>query len=116
MEVSLKEAIDVVALGGSCIPVGISALWVLRWLSPRLPADFRIAVYAYVIVISGMVVLAASAWSAVGDVRILAGAVMFFVSDLAVARQRFVTSSVWNARWGLPLYFGGQLVLAASVG
>jgi uncharacterized membrane protein YhhN len=111
----IVRGVDATALAGACIPVGITGVAVLRWLSPRLPADMRIAVYAYVVVISGMVVLALSAWGAVGDARIALGAVMFFVSDLAVARQRFVTSSIWNARWGLPLYFGAQLVLAASV-
>ncbi len=110
------RGVDAIGLGSACIPVGLVAVWVLRWLSPRLPGDFRIAVYAYVVVISCMVVLASGAWGAVGDARIALGAVMFFVSDLAVARQRFVASSVWNARWGLPLYFGGQLVLAATVG
>jgi len=111
----IVRGVDATALLAASIPVGIGAVAVLRWLSPSLPADFRIAVYAYVVVISGMAVLALSAWSAVGDARIGIGAVMFFVSDLAVARQRFVTSSIWNARWGLPLYFGGQLVLAATV-
>jgi hypothetical protein len=40
---------------------------------------------------------------------------MFYVSDLAVARQRFVAQSWTNKLWGLPLYFGAQLVLAATV-
>jgi len=32
-----------------------------------------------------------------------------------VARQRFVAKSFSNKLWGLPLYFGAQLLLAASV-
>ena len=44
------------------------------------------------------------------------GAAMFYLSDLAVARDRVVSSGFWNKAWGLPLYFGGQLFLAASIG
>ena len=45
----------------------------------------------------------------------LTGAAMFCVSDLSVARDRFVSPGFVNGAWGLPLYFGGQLLLAASV-
>jgi uncharacterized membrane protein YhhN len=112
----LVRGIDAAVLALACLPVAATAFFVLRWLRPRLSADFRSPVQAYVVVISAMVALAVGSWAAVGDARIAVGAVMFFVSDLAVARQRFVTRSIWNARWGLPLYFGGQLVLAATVG
>jgi hypothetical protein len=40
---------------------------------------------------------------------------MFFVSDLAVARERFIEHTFLNKTWGLPLYYGGQLLLATSV-
>jgi hypothetical protein len=40
---------------------------------------------------------------------------MFYASDLAVARDRFVARVFLNRAWGLPLYFGGQLVIAASM-
>jgi len=46
---------------------------------------------------------------------ILPGAVAFYASDLAVARHRFVTETFSNKLWGTPLYFGAQLLLAASV-
>ena len=52
---------------------------------------------------------------ATGDGLILVGAVAFFVSDLAVARERFVRSSFLNRAWGLPLYYGGVILLAATV-
>ena len=42
------------------------------------------------------------------------GATLFYFSDLAVARQRFVVKSFWNKAWGLPLYFGGQVLIAWS--
>jgi uncharacterized membrane protein YhhN len=62
-----------------------------------------------------MVATALAATGGTGDVRIGAGAVAFYLSDLAVARERFVVSSRWNPTWGLPLYYGGQLLLASTV-
>ncbi len=91
----------------ACIPAGLA----LRWLRPHLPDGMRIPVYAYIAVISAMFVTAVCT----GLPQIILGAGMFFVSDLAVARERFVASSFTNKLWGLPLYFGAQLVLAASI-
>ena len=75
----------------------------------------RVPVYAYVSVITVMVVLAVGTVAAHGGANILVGALMFYFSDLAVARERFVEHTFTNKAWGLPLYFGGQLVLALSV-
>jgi hypothetical protein len=41
--------------------------------------------------------------------------VSFYLSDLSVARDRFVVTEFNNKLWGWPLYFGAQLVLAATV-
>jgi uncharacterized membrane protein YhhN len=43
---------------------------------------------------------------------LVGGAVLFFVSDVAVARDRFVEPSWKNRAWGLPAYYAGQLLLA----
>ena len=40
---------------------------------------------------------------------------MFFVSDLAVTRNRFVVPESMDWLWGLPLYYAAQLFLAYSV-
>ena len=85
----------------------------LAWLRPHVPADMKLPVYAYVAVISAMLVAAAGA--SPSSMWILAGAAMFYLSDLAVARDRFVASSFANRAWGLPLYFAAQLVLASTV-
>jgi uncharacterized membrane protein YhhN len=45
---------------------------------------------------------------------ILAGAILFYVSDLFVARQRFVVNAHHNRQIGLPLYHAGQFLLAFS--
>lgn len=99
------------AAAWSLIPIYIVA----RWLGPHVTADLRGAVYAYIIVISVMAVCAVGAAAASGDRWIPLGAAMFYVSDLSVARDRFVAPTFANRAWGLPLYFGAQLVLASTV-
>ena len=43
-----------------------------------------------------------------------AGAVLFLISDLAVARHRFVAPGPVNKVWGQPTYFAAQLLIAWS--
>ncbi len=83
---------------------------VARWLWPTA-GSLRGAVLAYIAVIALMIALAV----ATEEPMIIIGASLFFVSDLLVARQRFVTKSLNNRLIGLPLYYAGQLVLAWSV-
>ena len=102
-------------VAGGMILVAIAAVPTLRWLEPNLSAGMKGPVRAYVAAISLMVVLAASTSTFGGNLWILAGALAFYVSDLAVARERFVTPSSWNGIWGTPAYFGGQVILALTV-
>ena len=87
-----------------------------RWLWPHLGRR-RIPVLGYILVISVMV------WGGVatGVREVLpwtaaAGAVLFYASDLAVARQRFVRPDFINRALGLPTYYLGQLLLAVTIG
>ena len=65
-------------------------------------------------VLSAMLVAGAGASAA--DPRIFAGALLFYLSDLSVARDRFVAPGFANGLVGLPLYYAAQLVLASTVG
>jgi uncharacterized membrane protein YhhN len=94
--------------------LALPAFLALRWLWPQVPAGMRGPVAAYVGVISLMVALAFGVDDAARG-TILGGALAFYASDLAVARERFVAKSFLNKAWGLPLYYGAQLVLAWSV-
>lgn len=98
----------------SAAVLAIPAVLVLRWLRPSVPPDFVGPVFAYVAVISTMLVCAFATGSPDRSTLVV-GALMFYVSDLAVARDRFVSPGFVNSAWGLPLYYGGQLVLAASL-
>jgi uncharacterized membrane protein YhhN len=92
------------------VPAGAAAA---RWLRPHVPPDMKLPVDVYMAVISAMVVAAYGAFPK--DPWILVGAVLFYASDLLVARQRFVAPSPWNPAVGLPLYYTAQFVLASTV-
>ncbi len=106
-----------VLLAGAAIVIAVSFALILRWLWPHLGA-FRAPVALYCLVIGAMVAVSFAAASPAGSAPYwpaAAGAVMFAVSDIAVARDRFVRPVFFNRLWGLPLYYAAQLLLAASV-
>jgi uncharacterized membrane protein YhhN len=99
----------------SLLPVAVLVAGSLRWLLPHLQGPMRIAVPTYIIVIAAMLIAAGGTVGAPGSILVLAGAWGFAISDLAVARRQFVRRSIVNGLWGTPLYFGSQLLLAASL-
>jgi len=107
-----------VGAGVLLVPVAV-VVW--RWLRPHLPSDMVVAVLAYIVVICSMEAFAAGATAAAragghpGAPLMLIGATLFWISDIAVARRQFVSPSPMSAVWGLPLYYGGQVVLALSI-
>jgi len=104
---------------GLFIIVGISAL-IFFWLHPHLKS-MLIPVLIYILVIT---LMASGAWAVFGKssfqisgrALILAGALCFYVSDVFVARHRFIKEEYRNRLLGLPLYYAGQFMLAFSVG
>jgi uncharacterized membrane protein YhhN len=91
-------------------------VWV--WLRPHL-GTMRRPVAVYILVISLMVcgaagVLGGKEFKGCGRFLVVAGALCFYVSDLFVARDRFVQKGFVNRLLGLPLYFAGQYMLAFS--
>jgi uncharacterized membrane protein YhhN len=101
-------------LAGAAVS-GAAAYWTHRWLAPHLTGVFRAAVPAYLAVIAAMLALAVSAAAATGHAAMVVGASAFALSDLSVARGRFIGHSWAVKAWGLPLYYGAQLVLGCSV-
>ena len=92
------------------LPPAIAGVIALAWLGPHL-GSMRLPVIAYVAAIVAMVAGAL----ATGNVVLKLGAVAFFASDLSVARDRFVSKGWINRAWGLPAYYGGQLLIAWAV-
>ena len=99
----------------AAVPVMLLGVAVLAWLGPQLPDALAWPVRLYTAAISLMVITAAGASVHAGNRLILAGALMFFVSDLSVAALRLADTSAATYIWGLPLYYGGQVALAFSV-
>lgn len=104
------------AVGVAAVALVPITVVVGRWLLPNVERAMKAPVLAYMSVISVMVALSfgtafrdgagalAWAWPA--------AALMFFVSDLSVARDRFVAPGFDNRVWGLPLYYGAQVWFA----
>ena len=92
---------------------------VFKWLDPHL-GSMKVPVAIYIITISVMVL---SASSLTGNMKLkfpgralaFSGAVLFYISDFFVARQRFVKTQYLNRLIGLPLYYAGQFMIAFSV-
>jgi uncharacterized membrane protein YhhN len=99
--------------GGFLVAVGSAAV-IFPWLNPHL-GDMRYPVYAYMLVISAMVVASVGAWGNGATALVLLGAVLFYLSDICVARARFVSPGPWNGYIGLPLYYVAQMLLATSI-
>ncbi|MGD8580050.1 MAG: lysoplasmalogenase [Lysobacterales bacterium] len=100
---------------GSGLAMVVFAWSVLRWLRPHLDSRMRRPVWLYVAAISTMMAMAAGAGAIDGNWLIPLGALLFLLSDLSVARDRFIAPGFINRAWGLPMYFCGQIVLATSV-
>lgn len=97
------------------IPLAAVGLGALVWLWPHL-GRLRIPVVLYIAAITAM------NWGAWGATlagglpwRCGAGATLFLLSDLTVARERFVHAAVANRVLGLPCYYAAQLLLASCL-
>lgn len=94
----------------TAVLVAAATVAALVWTWPALGA-MRVPVVAYGCAIATML------WLGLGVDRgeVRAGALLFYLSDLAVARDRFVRRGFANRLVGLPLYYAGQLLLAFAV-
>ena len=98
-----------------CVSIGV-----FFWLKPHL-GSMMVPVILYIVVITSMVIGASSvlfdsSLSATGTKVVFVGALLFYLSDLFVARHRFIKPEFLNRMVGLPLYYSGQFLLAFSVG
>ena len=109
------RGVDGAILALAAALVALAAAGVVRWLLPSVPGPLRGPVILYAAAISAMVAMAAATVAADGDPLILPAAGAFYLSDLAVARDRFVAPGFANRLWGLPLYYGAQFAFAWSV-
>ncbi len=92
------------------IAIVISGLY-FAWLRPSLPKDmvWPVAIYTLIILVMMITAFGVPTWI------IPLAAVLFAVSDMFVARDRFVKDDPFNALAITPLYFGAQALFALSV-
>jgi len=88
-----------------------------RLISARL-GSMRLAVILYFLIISLMVMQATSLLDSaqfhrVQALMVIGGAVLFYVSDVMLAANRFWRPWKYN-RTSLAFYYGGQLLIAMS--
>ena len=97
-----------------------SSILVFLWLRPHL-GRMALPVVLYILAITVMGMAACAVYSkpalqASGRTAILIGAICFYLSDVFVARNKFIKDEYINRLVGLPLYYGAQFLLAFSVG
>lgn len=110
---------SILTLTGVIITVLLGIL-IYTWLKPHL-GTMKKPVIAYILVISFMFI---GAWSVLGmpqqsimaRLLIFVGAACFYVSDIFVARDRFLKTGFINRLLGLPLYYLAQFLIAFSIG
>jgi uncharacterized membrane protein YhhN len=101
----------------SCVALSIGVFF---WLKPNLGTMLG-PVIAYILIISAMAIGASALKSnqmldMTGKILVYAGAILFYVSDIFVARHRFVKKEFLNRVIGLPMYYTAQFMIAFSTG
>ncbi len=93
--------------------IGLLVLVISYWLLPHVEHEMKLPVLGYMAAIVVMVILAFATHHHLPNAAIPVAACLFLVSDLFVARDRFVKQEAWNRIIGTPLYFGAQMIFAA---
>lgn len=96
--------------------IGLAVIWlVFRYFKSRVPKEMVWPVGAYAIIIVLMCVYAAQSDFVGSYALIFPAALLFAVSDIFVARDRFIKPDPRNAVMITPLYFAAQALFALSV-
>lgn len=106
--------LSIVAAVAAAAVMAVLMFFVGRWVFPHAP-EMKAPIAAYMLVIALMCIVAIGAYGAGAPWMIPVGAVMFTASDIAVVRDRFVSTGFINRAWGLPLYYAAQLLIAWSI-
>ena len=104
------------SIAALCLLISVA---VFLWLRPHL-GTMLVPVIAYMAVITVMVIGATALagneqLGFTGRALVFCGAVLFYFSDIFVARQRFVKKQFINRLAGLPIYYAGQFMIAYSL-
>jgi len=111
----VSRPFDITWLVVAFVILGAAGILFHRWLRQHLRSFFRIAVPVYLAAIVLMTSLAIAVCVTTAAPIFAIAALTFAASDVAVALDRFIKPSILNKAWGLPLYFGAQILYALSV-
>jgi uncharacterized membrane protein YhhN len=108
------RGISATTVVASALVLGVVSAAIVGWLWPHLGRAMRAPVVAYVVAIGAMVAtaLGTGAFRAAGGIP--TGATLFMLSDVAVARDRFVAPGKANRLVGLPTYYAAQVLIALA--
>lgn len=101
-------------LSPAVVVLAVIGAFVWRWLSPHV-GSMKGPVLGYVVIVSLMFAFGVGTHGARPNLVLLLGTGCFYLSDLFVARHRFVAPGFLNKALGLPLYYLGQLLIAGAV-
>ena len=104
---------DLLLMSAAAPLVFASGAIIARWLWPHVERKMKLPVAAYIATICTMVTLSAGVLLN-GGARFATAAVIFMISDIFVARDRFVKTEFTNRLVGLPLYYCAQMIFATS--
>ncbi len=110
-----RSPMDLAAVALSGAAMALTAVAILRWLAPHTPPAMRGLVGAYIAIISVMVVASFGTHGVLADLRIPTAAVLFAISGVLVARNRFVVPALANRVFGMPIYYTAQVLFALTV-
>jgi len=98
------------------VPVLLAGVAIGWWLLPHVGTGERGLIVGYMLVISAMVACAWGMEPGPGRGMLIAAATLFYISDIFVARWRFVSPGPENAFVCYPLYYASCLLFALSSG
>ncbi|MEW6238550.1 MAG: lysoplasmalogenase [Candidatus Omnitrophota bacterium] len=93
------------------VPISVG---IFLWLNPYLTEVFYYPVIAYIVVITIMASCAFGARPSPVAAILVWGACLFYISDIFVARARFVSPGVVNSIGCYPLYYSACFLFAIS--
>lgn len=95
---------------------GSAAVGAWRYLYPHLPKRIHVFVIIYFAVMTVMLGTGVASARTNSNGALLVGVALVATSDVAVARERFLSPSFVNKLIGLTMYYAGQTLIALGVG
>ncbi len=101
----------------SPLPLVAAATWIglAHWLLPHVPSNQYWLVLSYMSVLFVMVCLTSGIRFPGGKTLLMCGALIFLISDIFVARWKFVDPSAINAFFCYPLYYISCALIALTI-